>query len=87
LGIPLSKREVLSTSLLNEAVSKVFRALASAVTNGKEQIQIIVLDHAPERVWAGIPNVNYVEEWRGGRKLVPLAWLQKEEIGNHALPS
>jgi len=59
-----------------EAVRKVFKVLSSAVEESGHGIQVIVLDHAPETVWAGIPNMNYVDEWRGGRTLVPLDWLK-----------
>jgi Protein of unknown function (DUF3732) len=57
-----------------EAVRKVFKVLSSAVEESGHSLQVIVLDHAPETVWAGIPNMNYVDEWRGGRALVPLDW-------------
>jgi hypothetical protein len=58
-----------------EAVSKVFSALSRTVEENKGKLQIIVLDHAAERVWQDIPNIHYVEEWRSGVKLVPSEWL------------
>jgi hypothetical protein len=58
-----------------QAVRKVFAALASAVTTAKGNLQIIVLDHAGPDVWKGIAGVELVEEWREGKKLVPLQWL------------
>ena len=61
-----------------EAVRKVFEVLSSGIEESKHALQVIVLDHAPEDVWRGIPNINYVEEWRGENKLVPLGWLNKE---------
>jgi hypothetical protein len=60
-----------------EAVGKVFKALSGGVESSKGTLQIIVLDHAPETVWANVPNVNYVEEWRGSKKLVPLEWINQ----------
>jgi hypothetical protein len=36
---------------------------------------VIVLDHADESVWGEIEGVTLNEEWREGRKLVPMAWL------------
>ena len=58
-----------------DAVRKVFSVLASGVRNSKDQLQILVLDHAPPDVWNGLQDVHLVEEWRGGRKLVPVEWL------------
>jgi hypothetical protein len=58
-----------------DAVRKVFSVLAGAVRASKDQLQILVLDHAPPAVWNGLQNVHLVEEWRGGQKLVPPEWL------------
>lgn len=57
------------------AVRKVFITLAEAVRRSNGSWQAIVLDHASDDVWGDIPGVNLVEEWRGGRKLVPESWL------------
>ena len=55
------------------AVRKVFETLAAAAaSNG---LQILVLDHASDDVWQGVP-VHEVEEWRNGKALVPLEWLR-----------
>lgn len=62
-----------------EAVRKAFNVLRAAVEESKNQLQVIVLDHASEAVWSGIPNIHYVEEWRGDRKLVPVEWLQSSK--------
>src|SRR5579859_4007963 len=58
-----------------EALRKAFRAFGNAVTSSKDQLQIIVLDHAAENVWSGIERIHEVEDWRQGRKLVPAEWL------------
>lgn len=58
-----------------DAVRKVFSVLASGVRNSKDQLQILVLDHAPPDVWNGLQGIHLVEEWRGGQKLVPAEWL------------
>ena len=58
-----------------EALRKVFTAFNSAVTQSSNQLQIIVLDHAAENVWASVPDIHEVEDWRQGRKLVPQEWL------------
>jgi hypothetical protein len=58
-----------------EAVQKVFQTFAQVATALKSKLQILVLDHAGIDVWGQIPGVRLVEEWRDGRKLVPLEWL------------
>lgn len=57
------------------AVQKVFKVIAEVVTASAEKLQVIVLDHAGSEVWGDIPNTALVEEWRDGKKLVPLEWL------------
>jgi hypothetical protein len=59
-----------------EAVRKVFQVIAKVVSFSKGELQVIVLDHAGPDVWQGIDAVRLVEEWRDGRKLVPIEWLQ-----------
>ncbi|MBE0504980.1 MAG: DUF3732 domain-containing protein, partial [Desulfuromonadales bacterium] len=58
-----------------EAVRKVFIVLSKVVGAAKGKLQVIVLDHAPRDVWGGIANVAELEEWRDGKKLVPVEWL------------
>lgn len=41
--------------------------------------RIILLDHAPESLWKDLPNIKLVDEWRGGKKLVPLDWINKDK--------
>jgi hypothetical protein len=48
--------------------------MASAIEHTKNQLQIIVLDHASEDVWGGLPLVHPVEDWRDGRALIPADW-------------
>lgn len=58
-----------------QAVRKVFNALSTAVKESNvPKLQVIVLDHAPATVWENL-DVWLTEEWREGRKLVPLEWL------------
>lgn len=66
--VPLKDEDV-------EAVQKVFALLGQVVGSAKGKLQIIVLDHAPRSVWGGISNVEELEEWRDGNKLVPIEWL------------
>jgi hypothetical protein len=58
-----------------EAVRKVFTAMGQAVSASANGFQIIVLDHAAEAVWGGVPLVHEVENWRDGRALIPATWL------------
>jgi hypothetical protein len=37
---------------------------------------VIVLDHADEEVWGSISGVELIEEWRNGKKLVPIEWVK-----------
>lgn len=57
-----------------EAVRHVLGGMASAIAHTKNQLQIIVLDHASEDVWGGLPLVHPVEDWRDGRALIPADW-------------
>jgi hypothetical protein len=56
------------------AVRKIFSTLSSVINEVPGRLQVIVLDHAAEEVWTGIPSVHLVEEWREGTKLVPESW-------------
>ncbi len=58
------------------ATRKVYAAIDEVVGSSSGALQVIVLDHADSAVWGDLPNVKVVEEWRGGRKLVPVEWLQ-----------
>jgi hypothetical protein len=58
-----------------EAVRKAFTVMAQVVGSAAGRLQAIVLDHAPREVWSNIPNVVSFEEWRDGKKLVPVEWL------------
>jgi hypothetical protein len=57
------------------AVHKVFETLSKVVNSSDGRLQILVLDHASENTWGDVEGINLVEEWRDGKKLVPLSWL------------
>jgi hypothetical protein len=59
-----------------EAVKKVFNVLSAVVSSSTSGLQVIVLDHASDNVWGGVANTHFVEEWRSGKKLVPMDWLE-----------
>jgi hypothetical protein len=56
------------------AVRKVFSLLGEQVRAAKGRLQVIVLDHAADDVWGGLPDVQLTAEWRGSA-LVPSEWL------------
>ncbi|MCA1050986.1 DUF3732 domain-containing protein [Priestia aryabhattai] len=58
-----------------QAVRKVFKVMDSVIEQSKGAVQIIVLDHAPEKVWSNIANVHKIDEWRRNKKLIPDEWL------------
>ena len=60
-----------------QAVRLIFSTLSSAALKAQGAWQAIVLDHADETVWGGLPGVHLVEEWRDGIKLVPRHWLSE----------
>jgi len=56
-------------------VRKVFKLLGREVVAANGRLQIIVLDHADDDVWGGLPGVRLAEEWRGTTALVPVDWI------------
>jgi hypothetical protein len=58
-----------------EAVRNILSGMSAAITQTRQKLQIIVLDHASEIVWGGVPLVHLVEDWRDGEALIPPAWL------------
>ena len=58
-----------------EAVRRVFSTLADAARRLRGEWQAIVLDHAHDEVWGTVDGAHFVEEWRGGVKLVPEQWV------------
>ena len=57
------------------AVRRIYEALGAATNRAQGKLQVIVLDHAAVDVWGGATNVSENEEWRDGKKLVPVEWL------------
>ncbi|MEP6848896.1 MAG: DUF3732 domain-containing protein [Acidobacteriota bacterium] len=58
-----------------EALHRVFKVFSQVVGSNFPNFQIMVLDHAPDRLWNDLEHINLVEEWRYGLKLVPEEWL------------
>ena len=59
------------------AVRCMFQTLAASVNAYKGQWQVIVLDHASDDIYHGIDGVVEVEEWRNGKKLIPISWYEE----------
>jgi hypothetical protein len=74
-GDPLDDDPQLSRDEDVEAVRKAFEVMGKVVKASKGKLQVIVLDHAPRRIWGDIDGVVGLEEWRGGLKLVPIDWI------------
>lgn len=60
-----------------QAVRQIFSTLSEAALEARGKWQAIVLGHADETVWGGLPGVHLVEEWREGTKLIPTEWLSE----------
>jgi len=58
------------------AVRDIFTAIGNEITRAENRLQVIVLDHANETVWHDIQDIELVEEWRDGKKLVPMSWIE-----------
>ena len=58
------------------AISRVYNAIDRIIGESNGNLQVTVLDHAGSTVWEGLSNVHLVEEWRDGRKLIPMSWLE-----------
>ena len=49
-----------------EAVRKVYATIARVVQQSSSGLQTLILDHAGRDVWAAVPGIHLVEEWREG---------------------
>ena len=56
------------------SVRKMFVTLSNSIQASGGKWQAIVLEHANEDIYKGIPNVVEVKEWRNGQKLIPEWW-------------
>jgi len=53
--------------------------MSKVVGARRGELQIIVLDHAPEPVWGRLQDVTLAANWRTGGKLVPTEWPGTED--------
>lgn len=58
-----------------EAVRRVYSALSAAVGRMEGRWQAVVVDHAQDDIWGGVPGIHVVGNWWDGEKLVPEAWI------------
>ena len=58
------------------AVRRIFAELARFARSLEGALQIIVLDHASSDVWGDVEEIHCPEEWRDGKTLVPLEWIE-----------
>jgi len=61
------------------AVRKIFTTLSNSIERANGAWQAIVLEHADDGVYNGIPLVHEVEIWRHGNKLIPEEWINQGE--------
>jgi Protein of unknown function (DUF3732) len=62
-----------------KAVEKVFKVFSAETKMARGRLQIIVLDHADNKIWGDLENVIQIEEWRRGQRLVPENWYVAED--------
>ncbi|MEJ0029520.1 MAG: DUF3732 domain-containing protein [Bacteroidota bacterium] len=55
---------------------KIFSSAADCLKRTKSQLQIIIVEHAPEITWQGIEEIHLVEEWREENALIPKTWFE-----------
>lgn len=58
-------------------VNKIFQALSKGIENTKQNLQILIIDHADSITWKGVDNIFVVERWRGVEALIPLDWIDE----------
>lgn len=55
-------------------VKMMFELMNKAITDNKNKLQVIVLDHAGENAWGKLSNIHEVEDWSDGCALIPKDW-------------
>jgi DNA repair ATPase RecN len=58
-----------------QGVKQILKCLSYSIAQTKNELQIILLDHIPPRLWSDIENIHLVEEWRDNNALIPSSWL------------
>ena len=75
---PGNSPELTQDELMTRAI---FEVLTTAVKRGEGRLQVIVLEHAGQRVWGSLEHIIGVETWRGDEVdfLLPRSWLGGNE--------
>jgi len=60
-----------------EAVKNIFKTISNSVKASKGMWQAIILDHADDIIYGEIEQINEVDIWRNGKKLIPVEWIDK----------
>ena len=66
---------------------KIFETCSEFIQKVNSKVQIIILEHAPQKTWNDIENINLVEQWRGEKEiegssygaLIPHEWEENVE--------
>lgn len=62
----------------------IFQACSLFMERTQNQIQVIILEHASEKIWEGISNIKLIQDWRGEensgeyKALIPKEWKTVE---------
>ena len=67
-------QELASTTEDFNQTRKIFESASDCLIRTKGKFQIIIVEHAPEITWQGVPNIHLVDEWRKDNALIPLLW-------------
>jgi Protein of unknown function (DUF3732) len=59
-----------------QAVMQMFKTVAGSIIAKNGAWQGIILDHADRSIYGEIEGVHEVDEWRGGKKLIPEEWYK-----------
>lgn len=59
-----------------EAVKSIFTTMSKCISDVKNNMQILVLEHADASIYGDVQGVNEVCIWRNGEKLIPLEWIE-----------
>jgi hypothetical protein len=61
-------------------VHAIFSEMARVTKSTNGLLQLIVVDHASKDVWGDIPDIHFVDDWRGDRRLIPRSWLTNQAV-------
>lgn len=62
-----------------EAVRSMFKVIADSIKKYEGKWQAIILDHADKSIYGTIDEIHEVDEWRNGKKLIPVEWYENDK--------